>query len=139
MALLALGCRPGAAPHRGAAAPAGYPTEALADYVLGCMASNGQTPDALRRCSCSIDYIASQVSYDEYVQAETVLRMQQVPSGDGRIAMFRTAPWAQQMVERLRRAQVEAELPLLLSARAATPRAGLLGCARRRSPTSRVG
>ena len=41
-----------------AAAPAGYPTEALADYVLACMASNGETPDAMRRCSCSIDYIA---------------------------------------------------------------------------------
>ena len=96
-------------PRQGKAAPAGYPTETLADYVLGCMASNGQTPEALRRCSCSIDYIASQVSYDDYVHAETVLRMQQVPSGDGRIAMFRTSPWAQQMVERVRRAQVEAE------------------------------
>ena len=28
------------------AAPASYPTEALADYVLACMASNGDTPDA---------------------------------------------------------------------------------------------
>ena len=73
------------------------------------MASNGGSPDALHRCSCSIDYIAGQVGYDEYVRAETVLRMQQVPSGDGRIAMFRTAPWAKEMVDRLRRAQVEAE------------------------------
>ncbi len=92
------------------AAPASYPTEALADYVLACMASNGDTPDAMRRCSCSIDYIAGQITYDHYVEAETVLRMQQVPSGDGRIGMFRTSPWAQQMVERMRRAQVEAEL-----------------------------
>ena len=36
--------------------------------------------------------------------------MQQVPSGDDRMAMFRTSPWARQMVDRLRRAQVEAEL-----------------------------
>lgn len=91
-------------------APAGYPTQALADYVLACMASNGDTEDAMRRCSCSIDYIAGKLSYDDYVQAETVLRMQQVPSGDGRIAMFRTAPWATQMVDKLRRAQVEAEV-----------------------------
>lgn len=93
-----------------AAAPAGYPTEAVADYVFGCMASNGQTADALRRCSCSIDYIAQKLDYNEYVQAETVLRMQQVPSGEDRMAMFRTAPWAQQIVERLRQAQVEAEV-----------------------------
>ena len=92
-----------------AAAPTDYPTESLADYVLACMASNGGSPDAMHRCSCSIDYIAGQVGYDDYVRAETVLRMQQVPSGDGRIAMFRTAPWAKEMVDRLRRAQVEAE------------------------------
>jgi hypothetical protein len=93
-----------------AAAPAGYPTPAVADYVFGCMASNGQTEDALRRCSCSLDYIAERLNYDEYVQAETVLRMQQVPSGEDRMTMFRTAPWAQKIVERLRQAQVEAEL-----------------------------
>jgi hypothetical protein len=92
------------------AAPAGYPTQVLADYVFGCMASNGQTEEAMRRCSCSIDHIAGKLNYDEYVQAETVLRMQQVPSGEDRMAMFRTSPWAQQMVDRLRQAQVEAEI-----------------------------
>jgi len=91
------------------AAPADYPTETLADYVFGCMATNGQTQDALRRCSCSIDAIADKVSYEDYVQAETVLRLQQVPGG-GRTGMFRTSPWAQAMVDKLRQAQVEAEL-----------------------------
>ena len=91
------------------AAPASYPTETLAEYVMACMASNGESPEALRRCSCSIDYIADKVSYDDYVKAETVLRMQQLQSGDGRIAMFRTAPWAKEMVDKMRRAQVEAE------------------------------
>lgn len=91
------------------AAPASYPTEMLAEYVMACMASNGESPEALRRCSCSIDYIAGQVSYDDYVKAETVLRMQQLQSGDGRITMFRTSPWAKEMVDKVRRAQVEAE------------------------------
>ncbi|MGH6918586.1 MAG: hypothetical protein ACREJ0_12890 [Geminicoccaceae bacterium] len=91
------------------AAPADYPTEALADYVFGCMATNGQTQDALRRCSCSIDAIAEKLTYDDYVRAETVLRLQQVQGG-GRTAMFRAAPWAQAMVDKLRQAQVEAEL-----------------------------
>lgn len=92
------------------AAPAGYPTETLADYVFACMATNGTNPEALRRCSCSIDHIAGQLTYDEYVQAETVLRLQQVPGGADQITMFRTAPWAKAMVDKLRRAQVEAEL-----------------------------
>jgi hypothetical protein len=91
------------------AAPADYPTEALADYVFGCMATNGETQEALRRCSCSIDAIAAKLPYDDYVQAETVIRLQQVQGG-GREAMFRTAPWAQTMVDKLRAAQVEAEL-----------------------------
>ena len=91
------------------AAPADYPTEALADYVFACMATNGQTQEALRRCSCSIDAIAETLSYEDYVQAETVLRLQQVPGGD-RTAMYRTAPWAQAMIDKLREAQVEAEL-----------------------------
>jgi hypothetical protein len=94
------------APH---AAPADYPTETLADYVFGCMATNGQSQDALRRCSCSIDAIAEKVPYEEYLQAETVLSLQQVQGGE-RTVMFRTAPWAQAMVDKLRQAQVEAEL-----------------------------
>jgi hypothetical protein len=92
------------------AAPAGYPTEALADYVLGCMAANGQTPDMLRRCSCSIDRIADRLSYDDYVQAETVLRLQQVPGGAPNLAIYRNTPWAKAAIDRLRGAQVEAEL-----------------------------
>ena len=92
------------------AAPANYPTEVLAEYVFACMATNGTNPEALRRCSCSIDHIAGQLTHDEYVQAETVLRMQQVPAGTDQITMFRTAPWAKAMVDKLRRAQVEAEL-----------------------------
>jgi len=91
------------------AAPPGYPTEALADYVFACMATNGQTPDALRRCACSIDHIAERLSYDEYVEAETVLRLQQAPGGDPRVGMYRTSPWAVAMVDKLRAAQVEAE------------------------------
>ncbi|MGH7191398.1 MAG: hypothetical protein ACREF0_19670, partial [Acetobacteraceae bacterium] len=35
-----------------------YPTSARADYVFGCMAVNGQTHEALDRCSCAIDVVA---------------------------------------------------------------------------------
>jgi hypothetical protein len=91
------------------AAPADYPTEALAEYIFGCMATNGQTPEVLQRCACSIDFIASRLDHETYVQAETVLRMRQVPGGDGRAMLFRAAPQVQEYVDRLRRAQVEAE------------------------------
>ncbi len=92
----------------GSAAPIDYPTEALADYVFGCMASNGQTQDNLRRCSCSIDVVASIIPYDKYVQASTVLSLTQVPGEN--TSVFRDAPWTKGVVEDLRRAQVEADL-----------------------------
>jgi hypothetical protein len=87
-----------------------YPTETLADYLFACMATNGQTPDALKKCSCSIDVIASILPHEEYVQAETVLRMRQVPGGGEKMAIFRDTAVARDTVEHLKRAQVEAEL-----------------------------
>ena len=46
-----------------------YPTSARADYVLGCMAANGNTREALLKCSCAIDTIASLMPYSHYEQA----------------------------------------------------------------------
>jgi hypothetical protein len=87
-----------------------YPTAALADYVFGCMASNGQDPGVLEKCACSIDVIASIIPYDDYVAGETVLRMRQVRGGGEKMALFRDTTMAKNTIERLRRAQVEAEL-----------------------------
>jgi hypothetical protein len=72
------------------------------------MAVNGQTPDALRRCSCSIDVVASILPYERYVAAETVLAMRQT-TGE-RVGMMRTAESANAMVQELRRAQAEGEI-----------------------------
>lgn len=85
-----------------------YPTDARVEYVFGCMAVNGQTPDALRRCSCSIDAIAEILPYDDYVAAETVLSMRL--AGGERAALFRGAPSATHLAAPLRRAQAEAEI-----------------------------
>ena len=100
------------------AAPAGrahdYPTEVVADYVLACMAVNGNTADALRQCSCSIDVLASLLDYQDYSMAETVLRMRQVAGGGEKMALFRETPFAKTTIDRLRRAQVEAEIRCFL-------------------------
>lgn len=85
-----------------------YPTEARAEYVFACMAANGQTQDALRRCSCSVDTIASILPYEDYVAAETVVRMRL--GGGERGAMFRGTPAIQAISADLRRAQAEAEM-----------------------------
>ena len=85
-----------------------YPTETRADYVFGCMAANGQTREALHRCSCSVDVIASILPYDRYVEAETILSMRQ---GVGQNAnMFRSTKQFNDIVADLRRTQAEAEI-----------------------------
>ena len=85
-----------------------YPTNARADYVFVCMATNGQTREMLERCSCAIDQIAEILPYDDYVRAETVLRMRQTPGE--RAGMFRQGMVVGEMVAAYRRAEAEAEI-----------------------------
>ena len=85
-----------------------YPTNARAEYVFTCMATNGETREMLDRCSCAIDQIASVLPYADYVSAETVLRMRQV-TGE-RASMFRGMAQMTEMVATLRRAEAEAEI-----------------------------
>jgi hypothetical protein len=99
----------GAVPAQAVEVPANdYPTVARADYVFGCMQVNGQTRDALERCSCSIDVIASLLPYDQYEEAETVMRVRQ--RGGKNASMFLTMPMLREKVAELKRAQIEAEL-----------------------------
>ncbi len=85
-----------------------YPTEARADYVFACMATNGQSRQVLQKCSCSIDEIAAILPYEKYVEAETVLSMRL--TGGERMAVFNSAASANNLVTTLRRAQAEAEV-----------------------------
>lgn len=85
-----------------------YPTVARADYIFGCMAANGQTRQALERCSCSIDVIASVLPFKEYEEAETIMSVRQ--RGGQNTSMFLSMPLMREKVARLKRAQIEGEL-----------------------------
>ena len=85
-----------------------YPTVVRADYVFGCMQVNGQTREALERCSCSIDTIAALLPYQKYEEAETIMRVRQ--RGGKNAAMFLSTPALRAKIVDLKRAQVEAEL-----------------------------
>jgi hypothetical protein len=87
-----------------------YPTAARADYVLGCMAANGNTREALFKCSCAIDTIAGQLPYEDYERAETALSLQVGGGVGGRVGLFRDPPEIKAVLERLREAQAEANL-----------------------------
>lgn len=98
--------------HAAPAAPPvnDYPTPARADYVLGCMAANGNTHEALYQCSCAIDSIASQLPYSDYETAETALSLQNGNGVGGRVGLFRDPPEIKAVLERLRQAQADANL-----------------------------
>jgi hypothetical protein len=87
-----------------------YPTEAIGDYLFACMASNGQTQEALKKCACSIDVIGSIIDYQDYSQAETFMSMRQVRGGGEKMAVFRETKIAKDAVDKLKRAQIEAEI-----------------------------
>ena len=85
-----------------------FPTAARADYVFACMSTNGTTREMLQKCSCSVDEVAQILSYEEYLEAETVLSMRRV--GGERMAVFNSSAAAANLVAELRRAQAEAEI-----------------------------
>jgi hypothetical protein len=85
-----------------------YPTSARAEYVYGCMKSNGETRQSIEQCSCSIDIVASLLPFDRYVTAETVLSMSQVQGNLG--GQFRSSEQSKSALDDLRRAQAEAEV-----------------------------
>lgn len=85
-----------------------YPTVAVADYVYGCMKANGNTRQALERCSCSIDVISSIIPYARYEEAETFRSMGQLVGERG--VLFRQSAPARSATGDLRRAQAEAEV-----------------------------
>lgn len=84
-----------------------YPTTTRADYVFGCMASNGQTPEMLQKCSCSIDEIAALLPYAQYEEAETIKSVS-MRGGESVAALMN--PAVQEKIKKLQFAQVEAEL-----------------------------
>src|SRR5689334_24438844 len=111
LAALAFTASAGQAAEPPASAPAGtndYPTTARVDYVIGCMATNGQTQEMMERCSCSIDHIAKTIPYNSFVQLETIRRMQDMPGE--RAMLFRGVGWIKDLQDRFRLAQVEADL-----------------------------
>src|ERR1041385_2859727 len=94
-------------PAAGQASANDYPTEVVTDYVIGCMASNGETQEMLHRCSCSIDAVSSILPYDTYEKADTIMQMRLATGEAG--TMFREMTMLNDVVKQLRLAQIEAD------------------------------
>ena len=85
-----------------------FPTHEKAEYVMACMTSNQNTTEYLHKCSCSIDYIESQMSYDEYINAETLMSLRQI-EGEKSL-LFKATPNAKEIFTNLQNILAEAEM-----------------------------
>ncbi|MEX2122922.1 MAG: hypothetical protein WD795_03435 [Woeseia sp.] len=64
--------------------PNEFPTLARVEYVLRCMDYHGgQVYENMYSCVCSIDRIATELSYDEFVQGEVLAQLRTTPGERG--------------------------------------------------------
>ena len=60
-----------------------YPTQARVEYVNECIANHNDSLANVYQCSCAIDRIANQLSYDDFVEALTFARYAGLPGEGG--------------------------------------------------------
>ena len=73
---------------------------------MACVEANGQNAEALQKCSCAINAIESQLSYQEYSDAGLVFAMRQ--GGGAGAALYRDAIPMREIADRFTRAQTRA-------------------------------
>ena len=85
-----------------------YPTQDRVEFVLQCIEKNGGLRyETLYACNCSIDKIASQMSFKDYTEATTFTFMRRTPGENG--SVFRDPPHAKQLRNKLKDAKAFAE------------------------------
>ena len=84
------------------------PTNEKVEYVFACMQGNEDSQAYIVKCSCSIDYIDEQMTYDEYVNAETIMSLRQV-YGEKSL-MFKNTPNAMEIFSNMQNILAEAEM-----------------------------
>jgi hypothetical protein len=84
------------------------PTNEKVEYVFACMQGNEDSQAYIVKCSCSIDYIDEQMTYDEYVNAETIMSLRQI-YGEKSL-MFKNTPNAMDIYSNMQNILAEAEM-----------------------------
>jgi hypothetical protein len=82
-----------------------FPTTDRVEYVLECMAAHPGRQEYLYKCSCTIDRIAQEVRYDEYVEISTALRHQGLRGPGG--AAFRDPESVRAMADKYKALQAK--------------------------------
>ena len=84
------------------------PTNEKVEYVFACMQGNEDSQAYIAKCSCSIDYIDEQMTYEEYVAAETIMSLRQV-YGEKSL-LFKNTPNAIEIYSNIQNILAEAEM-----------------------------
>ena len=84
-----------------------YPTSGRVEYVLECMQKHESKYEFLYKCSCVIDHIAKDMSYDDYVAMSTALRNQTLAGERG--ALFRDPAPVKAMANKYKALQASAD------------------------------
>ena len=84
------------------------PTNEKVEYVFACMQGNEDSQAYLVKCSCSIDYIDEQMTYEEYVEAETIMSLRQI-YGEKSL-LFKNTPNAIEIYSNMQNILAEAEM-----------------------------
>ena len=84
------------------------PTNEKVEYVFACMQGNEDSQAYLVKCSCSIDYIDEQMTYEDYVQAETIMSLRQI-YGEKSL-LFKNTPNAMKITSNMQNLLAEAEM-----------------------------
>jgi len=85
-----------------------FPTQARVEYVFQCMRDHGgQNYDNLYHCSCMVDELAKQMSYQEYSEAVVFKNLRSMPGEQG--GVFRDPPQAKKLRGKLKEVETAAE------------------------------
>ena len=96
------------AAYPGIAAAFDYPTADRVQYVHVCMRDNpGQIDEMVYKCSCTVDAIAKQMSYEEFVESSTAANAYTI--GGERGETVRAYAPAKKMADRFREVQARAK------------------------------
>ena len=83
-----------------------FPTSSRVEYVLECMQKHEGKYEYLYKCSCAIDHIAKEMTYDDYVAMSTAQRNQTLAGERG--AVFRDPPPVKEMANKYKALQASA-------------------------------
>lgn len=97
----------------GARAVEGYPTMERTAFVMHCMAEHGgQTMDNLYSCSCLVDRVMRELTFEEYNEIQTFIQFKRMPGDKGGI--FRDQPRAEGLLAKLEELEEAAHKPCFI-------------------------